>query len=182
MLGGRRLIVVTTVAALAFAGVVGFDLHQRAEGGRTLRGEAAALHEAIMRLQDRVPAGRADDDVRFAATVFRLERAMADGERSVAIRAWREAYGLALQSSRWEPMLELGDAALTLGAMSGSRAVAESQAREAYLIALVRARRAESAAGVLGLAEAAGALGDAAMAREVRRLSDVMTVAATPAL
>jgi hypothetical protein len=143
--------------------------------GGALRGDTAALHTAVMRAEERTPAGRASGDPRLGTTLERLDRAIAAQDGSAAAYLWRESYGLAVGSRRWEPMVALGDAALALGAVTGSRKSAEASARDAYLVALVRARRQGSSAGVLRVAEAIAALGDTAMAREVRRLSETMT-------
>jgi hypothetical protein len=177
MIGRRALLVIGTVAvAAAFVGVATIDAARVPRRG-ALRGEAAALHHAVMRTEERLPAGSAVTDASFAPTLARLNAAISTHDVSTATYAWRNAYGLALGSRHWEPMVEVGDAALALGAISGTRMTADSRARDAYLVALVRARRLGDAPGVLRVAEAFAALGDRAMAREMRRLSDSMSAA-----
>ena len=169
------LAVGTVALMITVVGVTTLDAHRHPRRDGALRGDAAALHATVMRAEERTPTGRAVEDPRLDQTLERLTRAIAENDRTAATYLWRDAYGLALGSRSWEPMVAVGDAALALGAMTGSRKTAEDSAREAYVVALVRARRAESGAGVLRVADAISALGDGAMAREVRRLGDTIT-------
>jgi hypothetical protein len=89
-----------------------------------------------------------------------LERALATGDHARAMRAWSDAETAALASRRWEPLLEVGDAALRVGDGTGSPARARLSARHAYRAALFRARAQRSVDGVLRAADAFARLGD----------------------
>jgi hypothetical protein len=89
-----------------------------------------------------------------------LERALATGNHARAMRAWKDAETAALDSRRWEPLLEVGDAALRVGDGTGSPARARLSARHAYRAALFRARAQRSVDGVLRAADAFARLGD----------------------
>lgn len=83
---------------------------------------------------------------------------------SSAVRAWHDAYGAALVTGSWRPVLEVGDSMLRIGEISGSANGAKANARQAYMSALRRAERARDAEGVLRTAEAFARLGDRAVA------------------
>ena len=129
---------------LSGAGVPG-PAHDRSP--RALRGPAANVHARLMQLADVLP-GRETLDRRRA------------GRRGARTRRWRPetpvrrstrgagANTLALGTPGWEPMIEIGDAALRVATRSPARRVDEASAREAYLLALVRARRAGSLGGI----------------------------------
>jgi hypothetical protein len=92
----------------------------------------------------------------------RADEALARGDLSVAVRARHDAYGTALGArQRWEGMLAVGDLARRIGATAGTRQQGISQARQAYLVAFVRARQQGSLDGVLRTIEAFAELGDA---------------------
>ena len=63
-------------------------------------------------------------------------------------------------SREWAAMLEVGDAFVRIGEVAHTREGAKANARQAYLVGLVRARRAESVTGVLRAARSFAALGD----------------------
>ena len=108
-------------------------------------------------------APRRLDDARsgaWTAPLRRMDEALAAGDIRLAERAWHDAYGQALGSRRWEGMVEAGDAALTIRAVDNAQRLAAPTARQAYLTALVRARRQGSVDGVLRTAEAFARLGD----------------------
>jgi hypothetical protein len=108
-------------------------------------------------------APRRPDDARsgaWTAPLRRMDEALAAGDIRLAERAWHDAYGQALGSRRWEGMVEAGDAALTIRAVAKAQGLAAPMARQAYLTALVRARRQGSVDGVLRAAEAFARLGD----------------------
>lgn len=103
------------------------------------------------------------DDARsrpWTAPLQRMDEALAAGDIRLAERAWHDAYGQALGSRRWEGMVEAGDAALRICAVAKAEGLAAPTARQAYLIALVRARAQGSVDGVLRTAEAFARLGD----------------------
>ena len=116
---------------------------------------ALALVEAL--------AGRervADAETPWADAIKRTDNALERGDIRDAVRAWRDAYLAAFASRRWEGMIELGDAALRIGALAPPRRHWEPRAREAYMAALFRARSEQSVEGVLRAAEGFGALND----------------------
>ena len=94
---------------------------------------------------------------------------------SRAIHAWRDAYGEALGSRRWEAMAAVGDAALRVDALAGLPARHptgfRAEARQAYLKALFRARDAGSVEGVERIADAFASLGDIQMAARARTMA-----------
>jgi len=122
-------------------------------GGRFTvpRGERAALGEgdaALARVDSAAPAGRPGSED--------LWRAYLD----VAIRVLYDAYGAALESRSWESMIAVGDAFMAVGVGPGNAAGAQMNARQAYLTALIRARRQRSVEGALRSAEAFRRLSD----------------------
>ena len=90
----------------------------------------------------------------------RADEALRDGDVAQALAWWREARMAALRSRRWEALVEVGDASRRLGARGGLRGDGEALARDAYMTALLRARRQHSLDGVLRVAAAFGELGD----------------------
>jgi len=93
-----------------------------------------------------------------------VDDALAIPDVSAAVIAWYDAYGAALATRRWEPMVHVGDAFMQIGAVAGSRDGARANARQAYLVALMRAQRERSVDGALQVAEAFAALGDRGVA------------------
>lgn len=90
----------------------------------------------------------------------RMEQALTKGDVRGATREWSAAYPLALQSGRWDRMVELGDAYLRFAQTPGERKLVELQAGDLYLAALMRAHRQGSLDGVLRTAAAFARLGD----------------------
>jgi hypothetical protein len=78
-----------------------------------------------------------------------VETELASGHVDVAVRAWHDAYGAALESRGWESMIAVGDAFMKIGHAAGTPNGARMNAREAYLTALIRARRTHSVDGAL---------------------------------
>lgn len=93
-----------------------------------------------------------------------VDDALAQQDVSAAVHAWYDAYGAALATRQWEPMLRVGDAFVRIGAAANSRDGARANARQAYLVAFTRAQRARSIDGALQTAEAFAALGDRGVA------------------
>jgi hypothetical protein len=110
----------------------------------------------------------------WAVPVRTMDRALTAGDLSAAERAWHEAYVAALGARRWEGMLAVGDAALRLGEVIRGPRVAVTQAREAYLGALFRARDRRSLDGVLRTAEAFDRMGDVELADRARSVADIL--------
>ena len=88
------------------------------------------------------------------------DNALRDGDVAQALAWWREARMEALRSGRWEGMIEVGDASRRLGARAELDRDGTALARDAYMTALLRARREHSVDGVLRAAAAFGELGD----------------------
>ena len=102
----------------------------------------------------------------WTAPLARMDEALARGDRSAALAAWRQAYAAAFRSVHWEGMMAVGDAATRLGAE------ARAQARQAYLTALLRAQREGSLEGLLAAATAFGHLGDRDVLAHALRLAE----------
>ncbi len=134
--------------------------------GRALRGGRAAVHSELERLESFVPAGRDRDDGLWRAYLDLVEKELEHGHLDVAVRVWQDAYGAALGSGSWESMIAVGDAFVAIGRASGSPAGARMNAREAYLTALIRARRDRSVDGALRSAEAFRQIGDQAVVEQ----------------
>jgi hypothetical protein len=108
----------------------------------------------------------------FPQQLAEVNAAIARKDVSRAILEWRDAYGLALGSRRWETMVEVGDAAARIDALaglpSGHPTGFRAEARQAYLRALFQARSVRSPAGIERVAAAFAALGDKEMAARAR--------------
>jgi len=102
----------------------------------------------------------------------RADEALQDGDLAAALACWREARLTAIRSGRWEGLIEVGDASLRLGEAGGFRRDAKTQAREAYLGALLRAQRQRSLEGVLRAAVAFGELGDREVTVQAIRIAE----------
>lgn len=109
---------------------------------------------------------------RWTSHIARADEALVRRDLRAAERAWHDAYVSALGSGRWEGMLEVGDAALRIGRLAGAFEASRASARQAYLGALVRARRTGSLDGVLRAAEAFAALGDRAVVDQCLGVGD----------
>jgi hypothetical protein len=96
-------------------------------------------------------------------------------DRARAARAWQDAWGAALATRQWAPLIAVGDAALrdreSSAALHGPRAAA----RQAYMAALFRARATGSQEGMLRAAAAFAALGDVDAAEGARRMAEATT-------
>jgi hypothetical protein len=90
----------------------------------------------------------------------RADVALSDGDVAQALAWWREAHEVALRNGQWDGLIEVGNASRRLGARGGFRRDGDALARDAYLTALLQARRQHSLAGVLRAADALGSLGD----------------------
>lgn len=101
-----------------------------------------------------------------------MDRAIAEGNVTAAVRAWRQAYLLAVNDMGWDGLLDVAGACRRIGAIPGFAKTSEDRARETYWLALFRARRQGSLEGVLQSAEAFGALGDRAMVEQCIRVAE----------
>jgi hypothetical protein len=124
------------------------------------------VHSELERLESFVPAGQDRDDGLWRAYLDLVEKELEHGHLDVAVRIWQDAYGAALGSGSWESMIAVGDAFVAIGRASGSPAGARMNAREAYLTALIRARRDRSVDGALRTAEAFRQIDDRAVVEQ----------------
>lgn len=104
-----------------------------------------------------------------------VDEALRQGHASAAVRAWHDAYGIALASRRWEAMIDVGDAFLRVSATDRAGDGGKPNARQAYLMALMRARSAGAAEGVRLASEAFAALGDHEVATQCFRIATRMS-------
>jgi hypothetical protein len=119
----------------------------------------------------RAAANRARFDALWKEHVATVDQALARHDISAAVRAWHDAYGAALASRGWEGMIAVGDAFLRIGTEAGTVSGSRSNARLAYLNALIRAHRDGSSEGMRRTAEAFAALGDHAVAAQCLRVA-----------
>ena len=108
----------------------------------------------------------------WSTPLERADEALRDGDVAQALAWWREARAQALRSGQWEGLIEVGDASRRLGARGGFRHDGEASARDAYMAALLRARRQHSVDGVLRAAVAFGELGDREVAAHAVRIAE----------
>jgi len=103
-----------------------------------------------------------------------MDAAIARKDQTRAVFEWREAYGLALGSRRWDAMADVGDAAMRVdtlvGRPSGHPSAFRAQARQAYLRALFQARAQHAPEGIERVADAFAALGDRDIAAQARAI------------
>ncbi|HXZ43535.1 MAG TPA: hypothetical protein VEH53_01810 [archaeon] len=103
--------------------------------------------------------------------IRRIDAALAQGALQAAESHWLVAHLEAMRSHTWEAWIAVGDAALRLGEATGLRTAHLLRARYAYGKTLLIAQEAKSQAGVLAAADAFAALGDQALADELRALA-----------
>jgi hypothetical protein len=108
----------------------------------------------------------------WPAHLAAVDRALESADIAEAVRAWRDGYGQALGSRRWEPMFAIGHAALRIGRAAGTRKGYDEKARQCYLMALFRARQQRSAEGASLVAEAFADLGDVEVASRAARVAE----------
>ena len=89
-----------------------------------LRGDRAAVHGELERLESAMPAGRTRDNGLWRAYLAVVEQELERGHVDAAVRAWHDAYGAALASRSWESMIAVGDAFMAIGRASGSASAA----------------------------------------------------------
>ena len=109
------------------------------------------------------------------------EHALAQGNFGEAARAEREAYRAAISSGQWPGMIEVGDLRLRMHQGVATRTTdGRAQVREAYLIALARARRKGDLGGILRAAEAFAKLDDAESVERSLRIASVFAAHGSP--
>jgi hypothetical protein len=134
--------------------------------GSLTRGGGLDVSEPPRPVKEPVPAARADYDSAWEDHLRLLDQAVQADDSSAALRAWHDAYGAALGSRGWEGMIAVGDAVFGMERLIALPGGPRAKAREAYLTALVRARRDRSVDGVLRAAQAFSALGDRAVVEQ----------------
>jgi hypothetical protein len=136
MFSGKRRIALITVAAVAALGIALEASPQTvARVGRLVIVEQPAAGLWPERLQT-------------------LDEALAARALSRATYEWREAYGAALGTMKWEPLADIGDRALALDALAGGRTRYPGEAQQIYRFALARARAAQAPDGIQRLTAA----------------------------
>jgi hypothetical protein len=146
-----------------------------------LRGARAAVHGELERLEGAVPSGRTRDDGLWRAHLDVVEKELAHGHVDVAVRVWQDAYGAALESRSWESMIAVGDAFMAIGRASHTASGARMNARQAYMTALIRARRDRSVEGALRSAEAFRQLDDRAIVEQCFHIAALLAAGDEPA-
>lgn len=143
----------------------------RPEDG-VLRGARASVHEQLEGLESLLPAGSRRDGGLWRTYLDVVDKELERGHVDTAVRVWQDAYGAALASRSWESMIAVGDAFVAIGQAAGTPRGARMNARDAYLSALVRARRERSVEGALRTAEAFRKLGDRAVVEQCLHIAD----------
>lgn len=108
----------------------------------------------------------------WSVPLERADEAIRDGDVAQALSWWREARMEAIRAGGWEGMIQVGDASRRLGARGGFGQDGEALARDAYMTALLRARRVHSVDGVLRAATAFGELGDREVFNHAIRIAE----------
>jgi hypothetical protein len=129
---------------------------------------ALAVGEVVA--SPRTPGG--EPEAPWVGPIRTVDRSLAAGRLGAATRALHAAYLAALSSCCWEGMVAYGDAALRVGDASGPRQPWIEKARQAYLMALLRARTAGSLEGVLRAAQAFQNLRDGEVVALALRIAD----------
>ncbi|HSE91838.1 MAG TPA: hypothetical protein VLF19_00920 [Methylomirabilota bacterium] len=94
------------------------------------------------------------------AGIEAVVEALEAGDAAAMLRAWHAACLDALGSQRWEPMIDVGDAAWRIGQATGFKIAFAVKARQAYHVALYRAHKQSSVEGVQRVGQAFQTLGD----------------------
>ncbi|MBM3217751.1 MAG: hypothetical protein FJZ38_03565 [Candidatus Rokubacteria bacterium] len=84
----------------------------------------------------------------WAERLQTLDEAIAARSLSRATYEWREAYGAALGTMKWQPLADVADRALVIDAMAGGRTRYPDEAERIYRFALARARAAQATEGI----------------------------------
>jgi hypothetical protein len=117
---------------------------------------------------------RQTEEPQWRASLRTMNEALRQKNPRAAEMAWRDAYGAALASRDWEPMLEAGAAYLRIAEVAGTPAARYPKARTAFLAAFYRARQQDSLKGVLRAAEAFARLGDREVAAQCLTVAEGM--------
>jgi hypothetical protein len=103
---------------------------------------------------------RGGGEAAMGSQLITVDEALATGDVTAALRAWRQQYGDTTSERRWERFADAGDAFARIARAAGSPAEAVAQARDLYMMALAGADGAGSLDGVLRVASAFADLGD----------------------
>jgi len=95
-----------------------------------------------------------------------VHAALDRGDHAAAVAAWPDAYGAALATDSWQPLLGAADAARRIGEATTTRPAAIAKARLLYLHAFFRARAQHSVPGMVEAAERFASLGDHGVAAQ----------------
>ena len=114
---------------------------------------------------------RPEETPAWTVRVQLVDQALEERNFSRAFYEWREAYGDAIRSGRWEALADVGDAAVRIESVAGHDSGHRAEARRVYLAALLRARAQHSAAGAERVAGAFDRLGDVEMAKLARAIA-----------
>ena len=139
-------------------------------GGSQTVLEGAAVPGERERPERVVPPWQAAEDS-WRAHLDIVEKELEQGRVDAAVRVWHDAYGAAAQSRSWQSMIAVGDAFMAIGRASGSVRGARLNAREAYLTALIRARRDRSVDGALRSVQAFRELDEPSIAEQCLRIA-----------
>jgi len=101
-----------------------------------------------------------DSDSPWTGPLKTADQALGQGDVVGMLRAWNAAYLAAQRSRCWASAVAVGDAALRIGWSTGLHVAFEAEARDAYFLALGRARLQGAVEGVLRVAQGFAALGD----------------------
>jgi len=105
-----------------------------------------------------------------AGLIAVIDEALPQADIKRARAAWHDAYRIALLRGDWREMAALGDIALRRGATGVH--IGDTEARQAYLGALFRARAQASLEGVMRACEGFATLGDRDVVDEGLRIAD----------
>ena len=113
---------------------------------------------------------RAETTPAWAQRLALVDEAVASNNVSRAIYEWREAYGAAMGSRRAEALASVGDAALRIDTLAGSRSVFREEARDAYRASMLRAHAQRDVRTLMQAADSLAQLGDTQAAERARHM------------
>jgi hypothetical protein len=122
----------------------------------------ASLKETVVVRAETTPA--------WAQRLTLVDEAVASNNVSRAIYEWREAYGAAMGSRRAEALASVGDAALRIDTLAGSRGVFRAEARDAYLGSVLSAHAQRDVRTMIRAADSLSRLGDTRAAERARHV------------
>jgi hypothetical protein len=157
---GRFGLLLFAVVVVALAGLEALATHRSAATDAKI-----ARRERAQRVE---PAP-------WSAALQVVDRAIRDRDLVTADRELQSTYLAALGSRRWEGMIAYGDAVVRMADIATVRHPWVEKARQAYLIALFRARDAGSVDGVLQAAEGFHRLKDREVTELALRVAERMT-------